>query len=172
MEKHTYNIITRDELRKELLFYNKADICSSLVLLGVVSVFCIPLTLFLVFGVSMPFESVLFNTVFSVIIGLISSSPIWLMLYVLVSALIERKRLTCDEFDVVTRELSYKSDQLVRRGRHMHVEELLHFSDFKPTSVDHTAFQLASAGDVYYIVHYKGKDEIKLLYSTKMYKLQ
>jgi hypothetical protein len=67
MEKHTYNIITRDELRKELLFYNKADICSSLVLLGVVSVFCIPLTLALVFGVSMPFESVLFNTVFSVI---------------------------------------------------------------------------------------------------------
>ena len=89
-------------------------------------------------------------------------------LILLVRALLERKTLLRGEFDIVTREVLYKREKRVQR----HTEECLKFDDFKEISVTHTAYELASAGDAFYIVHYKAKKRIKLLYSARAYDYQ
>ena len=45
MEKQTKNEITREFIEKELRFYNTADIRSTLVLCGGLSLFFVPLTI-------------------------------------------------------------------------------------------------------------------------------
>lgn len=167
MEKQTKNIITRELIEKELRFYNTADIKSALVMLGPVSLFFLPITVGFMYGIlsSIKIENILFKVVLALLVGSITSSPIWLYLVSLRTALAERRLLLRGEFDVVVREVLYKSEKIV----HRHTEEFLHFNDFKEISVDHTTFQLASQGDIFYIVHYKSKNYIKLLYSDKMY---
>jgi len=161
-------LITRDFAEKELRLYNSADIKSTLVLCGIFTLFFLPLTVGVIYGILSVFENPLFKIVLSVIMGGITSSPIWLNLLRLFCALSERKLLVCGDFDIATRDVSYKSEKMV----HRHMEEYLHFCDFNKISVEHSIFQLSSAGDTFYIVHYKAKKDIKLLYSTKMYELQ
>ena len=108
------------------------------------------------------------KTALSIFIGGITSSPIWLFFLLTREALCERKMLARGDFDIVTRDVSYKSEEMV----HRHLEKYLHFCEFNKISVGHTTFQLASAGDTFYIVHYKAKKDIKLLYSAKMYEYQ
>ena len=55
---------------------------------------------------------------------------------------------------------------------HRDIVEFLHFADFNDVSVDNITFQLAAQADIFYIVHYKGSRNIKLLYSAKMYDYQ
>lgn len=168
MEKQTKNIITREWIEKELRFYNTADIKSRLVLCSVFTVIFLPITIALVYGITKSFNIVLAEIVLSIFIGGITSSPIWGFFLLIRNALCERKMLARGEFDIVTCDVSYKSQEMV----HRHMEEYLHFCGFNKISVGHTTFQLASAGDTFYIVHYKGKKDIKLFYSAKMYALQ
>ena len=165
LDKQTKNILSREWVEKELRFYNIADIRFSLILCGVLSLFLLPLTVGIVYAIRALIENILLKIVFSVLFAAITSAPIWINLFALHTALEERKLLRCGEFDIVTREVLYKSEKVVRR----HTEEVLHFNDFKEISVEHTTFQLASQGDVFYIVHYKTKNFIKLLYPAKMY---
>ena len=168
MEKQTKNIITRDFIEKELRFYNTADIKSRLVLCSIFTVILLPITITSIYMISGAFDNTLAEIILSIVIGGIISSPIWGLLLVIISALYERRMLARGDFDIVTREVSYKSEELV----HRHLEECLHFRGFNKISVGHTTFQLASAGDTFYIVHYKAKKDIKLLYAAKMYELQ
>lgn len=158
-------MISREWVEKELRFYNTADIRSTLVLCGALSVPFLPLAVGAVYGVFSSIENILLKIVFSVIMGGITSAPIWINLLALRIAFAERKLLKRGEFDIVTREVSYKSEKVV----HRHVEEFLHFNDFKDISVGHTDFQLASVGDTFYIVHYKTNNRIKLFYPARMY---
>ncbi len=165
MEKQTKNIITREWVEKELRFYNTADIRSTLVLCGVLSLLFLPLTIGIVYAICALIENILLKIVLSVIIGAITSAPIWINLLRLRGSLTERKLLENGDFDIVIRNVQYKSEKIV----HRHIEEYLHFDDFEEFSVEHTTFQLASQGDAFYIIHYKTKRLIKLLYSAKMY---
>ena len=168
MKKQTQNIITREWIEKELRFYNTADIKSSLVLCSVSTVIFLPITIALIHGIAESFDNVLVKIVLLILIGCITSSPIWRSFLLTRNALCERKMLARGDFDIVTRDVSYKSEEMV----HRHMEEYLHFCEFNKISVGHTIFQLASAGDTVYIVHYKAKKDIKLLYSAKMYEFQ
>ena len=168
MKKQTKNVITREFVEKELRFYNRADIRANIHLLGVCSVAFLPFTLLIIYGVLSEFEGVLLQIILSVFLGGIISSPIWVTLILLVRALLERKMLLRGEFDIVTRELLYKREKMV----HRHIEECLKFEGFKEIAVTPTAYELASAGDAFYIVHYKAKKRIKLLYSARAYDYQ
>ena len=165
MEKQTKNIINREWVEKELRFYNAADIKSPLVLCGALSLFFLPLTVGIVYGILSIFENVLLKVVLSFITATVTSAPIWINLLSLRGPLSERKLLSRGEFEIVTREVLYKSEKVVNR----HTEKILTFNDFDEISVANTTFQGASEGDVFYIVHYKTKKCIKLLYSAKMY---
>lgn len=68
-------------------------------------------------------------------------------------------------FEIVSREVLYKIEKPVRR----HMEEFLGFDGFGDVLVGHTDYQLAAAGDLFYIVRYQGKNKVRLLYSAKMY---
>ena len=169
MEKQTKNIITREWIEKELRFYNTADIKSMLVICVVTAPIFLPITVVVVvYGTLSFFEGLFVKIVFSVFFGGLISSAFWIPFSWLLVCLIKRRMILRGEFDVVVREVLYKSERLV----HRHLEELLHFQGFKEISVGHTAFQLASSGDLYYIVHYKNKNSIALCYSVKMYELQ
>ena len=168
MEKQTRNVITRKSVEKELRFYNTADIKSSLVLGGGLSLVFLPLTVGIVYGICSSYQNILIEVALSVLCGSITSSPVWISLLGVCRALFEKKRLLRGDFDIVACDVSYKSEKMVKR----HMEEYLHFGNFNAISVGHTVYQLASAGDTFYIVHYKGKKDIKLFYSAKMYEFQ
>ena len=72
------------------------------------------------------------------------------------------------DFVIAVCEMSYKEKKTVRR----HTENVLHFVGFEGASVASTTFDLASQGDEFYVVHYKGLTGIELLYSLNLYELQ
>ena len=168
VEKQTKNIITREWVEKELRFYNTADIKAMLVLCGALSLVLIPFTVGFVYAICVFVPNVALKIILSVLIGALSTAPVWINLLGLRGALSERKLLRRGEFDIAVRTVTRKSEKPVYR----HVEEFLHFDDFEEISFGHTKFQLASHGDEFYIVHYKTRKTIKLLYSAKMYEYE
>lgn len=165
MEKTTKNVITREWVEKELRFYNGADLRSVAVTLPVMALVFIPLTALIVSGVSSEVERVWLKILISVLIGALTSCPAWGCLCSLYFGLREKRMLQNGEFEIVTREVLYKIEKPVRR----HMEEFLGFDDFGEVLVGHTDYQLAAAGDLFYIVRYKGRKKVRLLYSAKMY---
>lgn len=165
MEKQTKNIITREWVEKELRFYNNADIKSTLVLCGALSLFFVPLTVGVIWGVVSLLENVWLRVFLSVLIGGIMSAPVWINLLSLRVSLEERKLLLSGDFDIVSREVLYKSEKTSQR----HSDYLLHFEGFGDTSVTRTQYELASSGDEFYIVYYRSQNTVKQFYSAKMY---
>lgn len=165
MEKMTKNVITREFIEKELRFYNTADIRSTLVLCGGLSLFFVPLTIGAVYGLFALLENVYLKILLSVLVGGLTSAPIWINLLPLKTSLREQKLLQNGDFDIVVCEVQYKDEKLVYR----HTEKILHFNGFKEVSVGNVNYDLVSQGDEFYIVHYKGKTNVELLYATKMY---
>lgn len=165
MEKKTKNVITRDFIGKELRFYNTADIRSTVVLCGALSLLFVPITIGAVYGFFALLENIWLKILLSVFVGGLTSAPIWINLLSLKASLAERKLLQNGEFDIVVCEVQYKDEKLV----HRHTEKFLHFNGFKEISVGNVNYDLVSQGDEFYIVHYKEHTSIKLLYSLKMY---
>ena len=168
MEKQTKNEITREFIEKKLRFYNTADIRSTLVLCGCLSLFFVPLTIGAVYGFFALLENVYLKILLSVLVGGLTSAPIWIKLLSLKTILREQKLLQNGDFDIVVCEVQYKDEKLV----HRHTEKFLHFNGFKEVSVENVNYDLVSQGDEFYIVHYKGRTEIKFIYSLKMYVLK
>ena len=165
MEKQTKSRITREEVAKELRACNATSRRSGLILCGAGSLLCIPLTVGLVYGIWSWEQSVWLKILWTVLIGGMTSAPVWVGVISLREDFAERKWLQNGEFVIVTRTLSYKSEKYINR----HIEEYLHFADFREISVEHTLFQLASNGDEFYLVHYKNQKKIQWLYPAKMY---
>ncbi len=167
VEKQTKNRITRDMIEKNLYAGNKADIQAYLIWGGSLSVVFIPHTIGLVAVFASFFENLFLKIACCSLIGIIMSSPVWLFLVFLIISLRERALLQNGEFEIVVRTVSDKTEGVIRR----HPVEYLHFEGFKEVAVDHATFQMASHGDEFYIVHYKPKRSIEMLYPAKMYEL-
>lgn len=165
MEKQTKNIITREWVEKELRFYNTADIRYTLIVCAALSLLCLPITAICIYGVLSEFQNAFFKIVLCIVVVGVLTAPVWLGLLSLWGSIVERKLLKNGDFDIVTRELLYKEERTNRR----HIDEFFGFDDFDEIKVGHTAFQMASQGDEFYIVHYLTKKQIKLLYAAKMY---
>ena len=52
-------------------------------------------------------------------------------------------------------------------NRNRSTAKLLEFPNLKEIAVSSTTYSLASWGDEFYVVHYRGKSKIELLYSLK-----
>ena len=90
---------------------------------------------------------------------------------VLITSLSNMIKLKRGEFEIVVRRVINKKEK-ISYGRHVgrnKIKECLYFNDFNKISVKHTMYQLASYGDEFYIVHYRGEKKIELLYPCKMY---
>ena len=169
MQKQTKNIITRKWIQKELHFYNTAGLRSALVTCIGLSIFLIPLALGSVYAVLSSFENGPFKFVFCFVSGAIMSSPVWVLLFCICNLVLERKAIKNGSFEITVGRLTHKEERLVRYGKNSRLEERLHFNGFHSVEVGHTAFQLATEGDDYYIIHYSKKKQIELVYSTKTY---
>lgn len=165
MQKQTKNELTRELLEKELRFYNTADIRSTLLWGGILALFFVPITIGFVRWIPSQVNSAFLAAVLCIAGGVLASYPVWVYVLSLARSLRERKMLSGGDFDVTVRALSYKSEKMVNQ----HLREYLHFEGFKAISVPHVMFQMASVDDEYYIVYYRTKNIIKLLYPTKIY---
>ncbi len=159
------NILTRDYVERELQFYNKADIRSTLVLSAVMALFFIPFAILGIVLVMAVVDELILKIVLCTLLGTLLSCPCWLHVLALIKHFQEGKQLKNSEFEIVTRKVRDKSEKVV----HRHTEKFLSFEDFRDISVGGTTYDLSTYGDVFYIVHYRGKNEIKLLYPEKMY---
>ncbi len=165
MNKPTKEIITKDFIEKELRFYNKADIRSTLVLMGALSLFFVPLTIGVLYAIIKVFENLALKVLLCVLAGGIFLIPIIYNFFLLQSYLEERELLRGGYFNVKAIKLNGKSEKIVNRRD----AKFLHFEDFKEFQTEYTVYDLASVGDEFYIVHYITKRNIKLLYPAKMY---
>ena len=165
MEKQTKNMITREIVEKELSFYNTADIRSALVLCSTLSLLFIPLTAGIIYGLFALLKNIWLMLPLAILIGGLMSAPVWINLLSLIRSLKERNLLQNGDFDIEICEVQYKYEKLV----HRHTEKFLHFSGFEDISLGNANFDLTSQGDKFYIVHYKDRTTIKLIYSLKMY---
>ena len=171
-EKETKNIITPKWLERELRFYNKADLRFSLLVCITCSLIMIPITAIItVLGVN-TIENTVVKTLALIILIPLLLTPVFFLAKGVIETLIERKKLNRGEYCIILRELQYKKEKIVYRGRSKRIAEFLYFRDFKEREVDHTTYQLASSGDKFYLVYYKQRKEkkdIRFLYSEKMY---
>lgn len=170
MEKETKNIITRAWLEKELRFYNTAEIRSALVCIVPFTFVFVPLTALFVFIVGSNIQNILVRTICCILIGGFTSCPVWLILLSLCVSLKERILLSNGGFDIITREVLRKGEKLDGFRYHREISEYLLFDGYPGIKVDHTEFQLASVGDQYYLVVYRSKKNVAILYSAKRYK--
>ena len=168
MNKQTKNIITHEYITEELRFQNSAAIRFALVLCGGFALVFLPLTAGIIYGIFKYIDRLPLEIILSAIIGGITSAPVWCMIFSLRQALTEKKMLDRGEFEIVTRDVLYKEEKIVNR----HEEKFLCFGDFESVQVNQTVYDLASQGDEFYIVHYKNKPRVCLLYSFKTHELK
>ena len=169
MGKETKNVITRETVKEELLFYNTADIRTILVICIPLLLLCIPIFIAVYYAIFLLKEDMWLKIVLSVFLVITACLPISYPVLLLAKSLIERKRIKQDEFYIVNRQLLYKSEKIKHGFQHGRYEELLHFKDFKEFAVEHIIYQLSSGGEDFYIVYFNGSKSIERVYPAKMY---
>ena len=156
MEKRTKNIITRKMIESELDFLTKADM-RAFAVFGVIIVILASI-LFAVFLKTRYYPHGIFAGVLCV--------ALLIDCYCMLANRIKFKK---GKFEISVEALSYKDEAAEKHGKHLVLVGYFHFPGFTRVRVSETEFQLASNGDEFYIVHYKGKDRAVLLYSLKRY---
>ena len=159
MEKQTKNIITRQWVKKELLFYNTATLKHTAVGLAAV----ILLLGFISFLLSA------FSREGAIVVGLLGGIPLIAILVLQIRLFKERKQLQNGAFEIVTRPLLYKDEKMVGSGRNRRLQEMLHFDGFDEVWANHTEYQLCTMDDEFYIVHYKGSKKAEMVFPLKLY---
>ena len=170
MERESKQIITREWVENELRFYNTADIkylTVNLFSLGLA--LGVPIYLFLLLGWSVS-DFLWLNIVLTCFFGGIFLLFVGAMLGQLVEHLMERRALKKGNFDVVVRQVQYKTEKLRRNTRGLAMDEYLVFDQFGAIEVSHDEYYRTSAGDEFYmVVYYLPKPKVRLRYSKRSY---
>ena len=164
MARQTKNIITRETVADELARKNSL----TLRIIIIPSAFLLFLCVLIMLGIYGSLSGGGYSLAGKIMIILLSfalTAPIIFLVLVICSILGERKMLYRGEFELEVSKLIEKKEKLVRR----HLDECLVFKGYKDFSVGHTIYQLAAAGDEYYLVHYRGKKSVQLVYPASMY---
>ena len=165
MAKQTKNIITLEWVAEELRFQNQAAIKSALVLIGAFALFCLPITAGIVYGIFSVIENSTVKILLSFTVAAIMCAPVFAMILAFRRAIAEKGMLDRGEFEIITRDVLYKEEKVVKR----HVEKFLYFGDLESVQVDQSRYDLTDKGDTFYIVRYKNSAHVTLLYPTKTY---
>lgn len=165
MKKQTKNIITRNWVAGELRFYNKADIRTT-----VATFFILAFMILIVGGlIAMVYTAeshhTLFEVISAVILILIALTPFVALAIGFIGCIVEGKMLERGEFEITKTYITDKTEHMTRR----HIIRYLHFLGFKKISVGRSVYEDSAYGDEYYIIHYKGKNTIKLFYPVTIY---
>ena len=168
MEKQTKNIITKKMIESELDFLTKADIRASVRLYFPGFVIC-----FLGSGIILWGAYEMREHAEGIVLGAIGVVALILLIGYFIKdvygVISSRRSVKRGESEVSIEALSYKAEEAEGDGRSWRLVRYFYFPSFSKTAVGNTEFQLASNGDEFYIVHYKGEDRAELLYSLKRY---
>ena len=164
-ETRTKNIITRESVEKELYRLNRADIRATALLCAGASLFSLPLTAFMVYGLLSSTEAYFSAILLAVLAGVTMSAPSWITLILFFCKLSERELLLDGKFEIVTSPVVDKGERMA----HRHTQKYLTFSGFRNKPVSNTVFEMSSWGDEFYLVYYQTKKTIIFLYPKKLY---
>lgn len=157
------NIITRKQIEDELYFYNTADIKATVVLCLCLALFFGPLAFGILYLIITETTDISLKIGLSIPLGALFSAPIWGNLIRLAKHLAKRSLLKKGLFEVKILPVSDKYES----NRNRSTAKLLEFPNLKEIAVSSTTYSLASWGDEFYVIHYRGKSKIELLYSLK-----
>ena len=176
MERQTKNLITRDWVEQELRFYNRADFRFGLLtggLLTLLSAFACVFPGWPLFSISTSIWTKGFVCLF------FGGTFLYVFFGVAVKHMVDwvvaKRLLDRGAFGVVVRRVQYKTEKAEYRVRALRIrlhrirlKEMLVFEEFGEVEVDHTEYQLAEAGDEYYIVVcFTPKPKLRMWYSCK-----
>ncbi len=164
MSKQTKNIITRESVASELSNKNRLELRIIMLPFVLLLVLYVPIIIGLLSSMYGGGYS-LAGRIMMVCLSLALTAPVVGVAIVICSILGERKMLYRGEFELETSKLIKKKEKL----HHRRLIECLVFKGYKVFSVGHTTYQLATEGEDYYIVHYRGKKTVQLVYPASMY---
>jgi hypothetical protein len=174
--KQTKNPIDRQMIERELYEINRSETGIAAISLAVVTVMFVALAAALSWFTAIICDNSVLRLILMIMICSLCLVPSAVFLVSLIRALSEKKLLRNRAIEIVMCELLHKDERLSVRLRanrpnmlNLYARQQFYFSGFTPREVAGDTYQLGAVGDEYYIVHYKGKDRIKLLYSAKMY---
>ena len=166
-QKITKEIITRETIKHTLLKQSKASFVVTMIGIPLILIFLIPVTV--LFFTSPPV----------LLIDRVLTGATIAILYVIIVcgiALDLRTRIKIQKgsFDVIPAKLAYKSEEpRYRRGRQTGYTECFHFSGFRRVEdVPHTTYQLADAGETFYLVTLSGSPKVLLYYAEERYEFK
>ena len=163
MTQQSRNTITRKQIEEELYFYNTADIKATVVFCLCLALFFGPLTFGILYLIITETTDTALKIGLSIPLGALFSAPSWGNLIKLAKHIAKRSLLKKGLFEVKILPVSDKYES----NRNRSTVRLLEFPNLKEIAVSSATYSLASWGDEFYVVHYKGKSKIELLYSLK-----
>ena len=168
-ENHTQISLTRENIENQLWQYSAFDYKKAVIEVVLTVVLCVPMT-FLMYCIVKDNNLPLF---FDIVCMLLPIFPIAIVLYRSCRVFIERSCLKRGAFDVIQSSLYYKDEKYIRRRNRHELVRLFYFESYPPCEVGHTAYQLASAGDAYFLVLYQTRRQrVKLFFPAKIYEYQ
>ena len=165
MREEKRELLTKKYVKEELLFYNSADIKTSILAIGMMSFIAIMMS-FLFAIASLIFSIVVLSVFLILDLGFV---------YCIFLELGEKKVIENDGFEVVTDKVLYKREDFEIKRRFMwgrirsgKTVRRIHLENFGNIKVDSTKYDLATNGDIFYVVvcHYK-KPTPALFYSER-----
>ena len=168
MKKATKNILTRQEVEEELRFLNTADIRFTIAEIALFSLLLVPLTILLLWSAFAFSSASPLVIVISFLLVIALDFPYFIEGRNLVRCFAQRKQLKKGEFEITRSQLSYKNEVQMRR----HSEYRFYFSGFAHYIVGKSRYELFEDGDEFYLVHYRGRDVIKIIYPIKTHEYQ
>ena len=160
-QKITKEPLSREQIKHTLLEQSKASFVVTMVCIPFLLLFLIPIT---VFFFSSPPALLIDRVLTGATIALIYVIPVC----GITLDLRTRIKIQKGGFEIHAVPLSYKSEEpRYRRGRLVGYTECFHFSGFRRVdNVPHTIYQLADAGEIFYLVTLSDSPKV-LLYSAE-----
>ena len=161
MTTNTKNILTDEEIKKELQHMAKAEIYQAAVVLAIV---CLLFLLFLCVGISVARSLLLVGLA----VILLFAGFFVLALYRLIARIHTARRIARGGFSVVTDTLCRMAQEPTRR--HGGFSTVFYFSAHGKAIPSHGVTPLAAIGDAFYLVVLDDKKKsVRLTYAASMY---
>ncbi len=169
----TKNILTKKFIEDELRFICNANRRAGIRLLICTSPICIAFALLMLWASVNAFNSLAPKIILGIIFISVPLLPVLLFIYMIYDGIRATKLVDNGRYTIITKELSYKTEEYRSRGRGSdYLARLLHFPDFNPIEVNSTTYQIASNDDLFYFVMFNNERQPRLFYNSKMYEFK
>lgn len=167
-DKHTKNTITRESIKKELEFRSGVDVRSACVMLVVISVIFMPLSVLPMYLILSMESTSFFPVTLCVLTFLLFLLPIGYWVYSLANNLVKRRLIQNDTFSIDMDTVAYTSEEPGYRFGYRYTVKVLYFQKYGKVVAGDVAYQMASNGDLFYLVILQTKKPTVVLHYPKM----